>query len=177
MGDRFGFRLLLGIALVGALAGVGVYTYNLGLAHGIAQSGQLVAAPGSGAPVVIWPRPWSFGFGILPVLPADDPVLDLRRARVILAWGVARTRLPLRRAARRAHGGAAARGRTDDVKQILVVDDEPRIAEIARDYLERAGIPRDGRRQRRGCAGDRAQPASPISSSSTWACRRWMAST
>ena len=34
MGDRFGFRLLLGIALVGALAVVGVYTYNLGLAHG-----------------------------------------------------------------------------------------------------------------------------------------------
>ena len=62
MGERFGFRLLLGIALVGVLAVVGVYTYNLGLAHGIAQSGQLVAAPGSGAPVVIWPRPWGFGF-------------------------------------------------------------------------------------------------------------------
>ena len=27
-----------------------------------------------------------------------------------------------------------------DVKHILVVDDEPRIAEIARDYLERAGF-------------------------------------
>ena len=62
MGERFGFRLLLGIALVGMLAAVGVYTYNLGLAHGIAQSGQLVAAPGGGAPVVIWPRPWGFGF-------------------------------------------------------------------------------------------------------------------
>src|SRR5262245_10377383 len=30
--------------------------------------------------------------------------------------------------------------RRSDVKQILVVDDEPRIAEIARDYLERAGF-------------------------------------
>ncbi len=69
MGDRFGFRLLLGIALVGALAVVGVYTYNLGLAHGIAQSGQLVAAPGSGVPVVIWPRPWGFGFGFFPFFP------------------------------------------------------------------------------------------------------------
>jgi hypothetical protein len=69
MGDRFGFRLLLVIALVGALAVVGVYTYNLGLAHGIAQSGQLVAAPGSGAPVVIWPRPWGFGFGFFPFFP------------------------------------------------------------------------------------------------------------
>ena len=69
MGDRFGFRLLLGIALVGALAGVGVYTYNLGLAHGIAQSGQLVAAPGSGAPIVVWPRPWGFGFGFFPFFP------------------------------------------------------------------------------------------------------------
>jgi hypothetical protein len=69
MGDRFGFRLLLGIALVGALAGVGVYTYNLGLAHGIAQSVQPAAAPGSGAPVVIWPRPWGFGFGFFPFFP------------------------------------------------------------------------------------------------------------
>lgn len=61
MGDRFGFRWLLGIALVAAVAGVGVYTYNLGLAHGIGR-GQLAAAPGSGAPVVIWPGPWGFGF-------------------------------------------------------------------------------------------------------------------
>ena len=69
MGDRFGFRLLLGIALVGAFAMVGVYTYNLGLAHGIAQGGQLAAAPGSGAPVLIWPRPWGFGFGFFPFFP------------------------------------------------------------------------------------------------------------
>jgi hypothetical protein len=69
MGERFGFRLLLGTALVGALAVVGFYTYELGLAHGIAQSGQLVAAPGSGAPVVVWPRPWGFGFGFFPFFP------------------------------------------------------------------------------------------------------------
>ena len=91
MGNRFGFRLLLGIALVGALAVVGVYTYNLGLAHGIAQSGQLVAAPGIGP---VRGRDLAAAVGlrvrVLPVLPADDPVLDLRRARAILAWGVAR---------------------------------------------------------------------------------------
>jgi two-component system, OmpR family, alkaline phosphatase synthesis response regulator PhoP len=38
-----------------------------------------------------------------------------------------------------ARPGVPVRGRTDKVKHILVVDDEPRIAEIARDYLERAG--------------------------------------
>ena len=69
MGDRFWFRLLLGAALGAALAAVGVYSYGLGVAHGIAQSGQLVAAPGSGAPVVIWPRPWGFGFGFFPFFP------------------------------------------------------------------------------------------------------------
>src|SRR5436190_11838840 len=39
-------------------------------------------------------------------------------------------------------GAQSAAAATDDdaaVKHILVVDDEPRIAEIARDYLERAG--------------------------------------
>lgn len=69
MGNRIGFRLLLGIALVGALAAVGFYTYNLGFAHGITQSGQLVAAPGAAVPVVMWPRPWGFGFGFFPFFP------------------------------------------------------------------------------------------------------------
>jgi hypothetical protein len=69
MGDRFAFRLLLGVALVAALAATGFYTYNLGLAHGIAQSGQLAATPGTTVPVVIWPRPWGFGFGFFPFFP------------------------------------------------------------------------------------------------------------
>jgi two-component system, OmpR family, alkaline phosphatase synthesis response regulator PhoP len=37
-------------------------------------------------------------------------------------------------------GAACTRHDGIDVKQILVVDDEPRIAEICRDYLERAGF-------------------------------------
>jgi len=70
MGDRFGFRLAIGVALVAALAGVGFYTYNLGLAHGVAQGSQAIAAPGAGGvPVVIWPRPWGFGFGFFPFFP------------------------------------------------------------------------------------------------------------
>ena len=68
MGNRFGFRLLLGIAAVAALATVGFYTYNLGLARGIAQAGQVATAPGT-VPVVIWPRPWGFGFGFFPLFP------------------------------------------------------------------------------------------------------------
>jgi hypothetical protein len=36
MSDRFGFRLAIGIVVLAAVAAVGLYTYNLGLAHGIA---------------------------------------------------------------------------------------------------------------------------------------------
>src|SRR5207302_8078766 len=36
--------------------------------------------------------------------------------------------------------GRHRRRRTRDVKHVLVVDDEPRITEITRDYLERAGF-------------------------------------
>jgi hypothetical protein len=68
MGDRFGFRLAIGIALVVMLAAVGVYTYNLGVAQGIAESGRAIAAPGTTVPVVaFWPRPWGFGF--FPIFP------------------------------------------------------------------------------------------------------------
>ncbi len=69
MGDRFGFRLISGLVLVAALAGVGFYTYNLGLARGMAQSAQLVTATGTAVPVVVWPRPWGFGFGFFPFFP------------------------------------------------------------------------------------------------------------
>jgi hypothetical protein len=70
MGDRFGFRLAIGIVALAAVAAVGVYTYNLGLAHGIAESGRAIAVPGGGVPVVaVWPRPWGFGFGFFPFFP------------------------------------------------------------------------------------------------------------
>jgi hypothetical protein len=69
MSDRTGFRLLMGAVIIAALATVGFYTYNLGVAHGVAESARAVAAPGNGPAVVIWPRPWGFGFGFFPVFP------------------------------------------------------------------------------------------------------------
>jgi hypothetical protein len=69
MGNRFAVRWLIGILLVAAIAGVGFYSYNLGVAHGIAESTRFVAAPGAAVPVLIWPRPWGFGFGFFPFFP------------------------------------------------------------------------------------------------------------
>ena len=70
MGDRFGFRLAIGIVVLAAMAAVGFYAYNLGLAQGFAESGRAVAIPGGGVPVVaVWPRPWGFGFGFFPFFP------------------------------------------------------------------------------------------------------------
>jgi hypothetical protein len=62
MGNRFRFRWLFGLALFGVLAAVGMFTYNLGIAHGIAESGRFAVASGTGTPVVFWPRPWGVGF-------------------------------------------------------------------------------------------------------------------
>jgi hypothetical protein len=68
MGSRFGFRFVAGLAVIAALAGAGFYGYNLGVAHGIAESSRAVAIPGGAAPVVVfWPRPWGFGFGFFPL--------------------------------------------------------------------------------------------------------------
>jgi len=69
MGSRFAFRWLTGLLMVAMIAAAGVYTYNLGVAHGIAESGRVIGAPGTGIPVVVWPRPWGFGFGFFPFFP------------------------------------------------------------------------------------------------------------
>jgi hypothetical protein len=72
MGGRFAVRWLVALAIVAALAGVAFYSYNLGLAHGIAQNVRVVEAPagatGTTVPVVFYPRPWGFGFGFFPFL-------------------------------------------------------------------------------------------------------------
>ena len=63
MGSRFGYWVI-GLFVVAMLVGVGAYTYNLGVAQGIAE-GARVAAPAAGAVVVppmYWYRPWGFGF-------------------------------------------------------------------------------------------------------------------
>jgi hypothetical protein len=71
---RSPFGWLIGLLVVAALAGAGVYVYDLGVARGIADSGRLAAVPGAaGVPLVpywaIWPRPWGFGFGFFPFFP------------------------------------------------------------------------------------------------------------
>ena len=68
MGRRFGFQVLLGLVMLAMLAGVGVYTYNLGVAHGLTAAAP-ATAPGATAPVVFYPRPWGFGFGFFPFFP------------------------------------------------------------------------------------------------------------
>ena len=68
MNYRLVRTLVVATLLIGALAAVGSYTYQLGVAHGIAESGRLVAP--NGAPVVVFgPRPWGFGFGFFPFFP------------------------------------------------------------------------------------------------------------
>lgn len=67
--DRFGFRLVVGILLAAALVGVGAYTYNLGFARGMFESGRIAAAENGAVPVVgLW-HPWGFGFGFFPFFP------------------------------------------------------------------------------------------------------------
>lgn len=64
-GSRW-FAVVLAVALAAA---VGVFTYNLGLAHGLAQTAPAVVAPGApGAvpPYMFYPRPWGWGFGFFP---------------------------------------------------------------------------------------------------------------
>ena len=69
MRSRFAFRWLAGLLMVAVLAAVGISTYNLGVAHGVAESAR-ITAPGAGVPMVaLWPRPWGFGFGFFPFFP------------------------------------------------------------------------------------------------------------
>jgi hypothetical protein len=68
MDRRFGW--LTGLLMIAIAAIAGAYAYNLGVAHGIAESGRALSAPGTGGPaVVMWPRPWGFGFGFFPFFP------------------------------------------------------------------------------------------------------------
>jgi|SRR5215467_85759 len=80
--------MLLMLALVAA---VGVFTYNLGVAHGVAQVAPPVAVPGAPAPgnvvpYVFYPRPWGWGFGLFPFFGLFWLVLIFLFARR-LWWG------------------------------------------------------------------------------------------
>lgn len=66
-----GFRWVAVVAAIVLAAGVGVMAYNAGLAHGLAQSGKVVTAPGGPIPgpypypYAGW-HPWGFGFFFAP---------------------------------------------------------------------------------------------------------------
>jgi hypothetical protein len=49
-------------------AGIGVAAYNMGVAHGLAESGKFLNGPGGVPYVYGWPRPWGFGFFFFPFL-------------------------------------------------------------------------------------------------------------
>jgi hypothetical protein len=68
MGNRFVFRLLTALVAIAMLAAVGFYSYNLGVAHGVAQNGHAFT-PGTPPPYAYWPHPWGFGFGFFPFFP------------------------------------------------------------------------------------------------------------
>ena len=72
MGGRYAVRWLVTFLMIAMLGGVAFYSYNLGVARGVAQGvaeRAVVAAPGAAAaPIVFYPRPWGFGFGFFPFL-------------------------------------------------------------------------------------------------------------
>jgi hypothetical protein len=69
MGRRIGFQIALGLLIVALVAGVGVYTYNLGMARGMAVT-AVASAPNDAVPMVpMWPHPWGFGYGFFPFFP------------------------------------------------------------------------------------------------------------
>ena len=72
---RLAIKVLLVLALAAGVAGVLAYTYHLGVAQGLAESGKL-PAPGAGAPLP-YPYPYPywpyghfgfFGFGLFRLL-------------------------------------------------------------------------------------------------------------
>jgi len=60
--NRYGVRLVVGVLALATLVAVGAYTYNLGVARGLMETGRAVEGTGAGVPVVhVW-HPWGFGF-------------------------------------------------------------------------------------------------------------------
>ena len=72
---------------IATLAAVGFYAYNLGVAHGLAQSGHALATPRSGTALCLLATSVGIRLRILPVLsPAVHPVFRVCSAWAILAW-------------------------------------------------------------------------------------------
>ena len=86
MDNRYWFRVMSVLLVAAALVGFGFYSYNMGVARGVAEAGQ-IAAPSGGTPVfVMWPRPWGFGFGFFPFFPLIFFVLFWLFASRVLFW-------------------------------------------------------------------------------------------
>lgn len=66
MDRRVWLSWMVGLPAIALLALLGVYIYDLGVAHGLAQG---TGAGFRDAPVVGWWRPWGFGFGFFPFFP------------------------------------------------------------------------------------------------------------
>ncbi len=73
MNRQSGYRIVVGLLMVALAVGLGVYTYNMGFARGLAQSGAAVAA-----------RPWGpWGYGFFPFFFPFFPVFPFL---FILFW-------------------------------------------------------------------------------------------
>jgi hypothetical protein len=75
MGHRFGARAFIGALLIAlGIAAIGYWSYNAGVAHGMAEAARVAAVQGGNAaahayPPYVWHRPWGFGFfPIFPIL-------------------------------------------------------------------------------------------------------------
>lgn len=87
MNHRFGVRLIVAILATALLVGVGISAYHMGVAHGLATSGQL-AAPGAHGPgMAFWPRPWGFWFPWFPFFPLIGILFLLLVFRGLFWWG------------------------------------------------------------------------------------------
>ena len=69
-------RILLAVLVASV---IGVFAYNAGVSHGLAQ--QISAANPGSYPYPYWPRPWGFGFGFF------FPLLFAFLALRLVFWG------------------------------------------------------------------------------------------
>jgi hypothetical protein len=69
MDRRPWLRWLAGLSAIALFALAGVYIYDLGVAHGLAEGASVTDVGGRAAPVIGWWRPWGFGFGFFPFFP------------------------------------------------------------------------------------------------------------
>jgi hypothetical protein len=69
MDRRAGFRWLVGLSVIALCALIGVYIYDLGVAHGLAEGARTAGLGGGDAPVLGWWRAQHLGFGFFPFFP------------------------------------------------------------------------------------------------------------